>query len=149
VFQRTPNWCAPLHNSKIDPEAMAKIKAGYKEMFQRCQETMACFIHTPDPRGTFEVTPEEREAFWEQRYTEPGFGIWQGNFRDILTDTEANAAITGFVARKIRQRVNDPKVAEKLIPRTTASVPAACRWRQNITRPTTSPTSCWWTSTKP
>ena len=28
VFQRTPNWCAPLHNGRIDPETMAQIKAG-------------------------------------------------------------------------------------------------------------------------
>ena len=56
VFQRTPNWCAPLHNSKISAEEMAKIKAGYPEMFRRCQETFACFLHTPDPRGTFEVS---------------------------------------------------------------------------------------------
>ena len=116
VFQRTPNWCAPLHNSKIDPGTMANIKADYPRMFERCQETFACFLHTPDPRGTFEVTPEEREAFFEKRYGEPGFGIWQGNFRDILTDPKANDAITDFVARKIRQRVRDPKVAEKLIP---------------------------------
>ena len=68
VFQRTPNWCAPLHNSTIDAEEMAEIKAGYPEIFKRCQETFACFLHTPDPRGTFEVTPEEREAFWEKLY---------------------------------------------------------------------------------
>lgn len=116
VFQRTPNWCAPLHNSKIDAEEMAKIKSNYPEMFKRCQETFACFLHTPDPRGTFEVTPEDREAFFEQRYAEPGFGIWQGNFRDILTDRKANAAISDFVARKIRQRVKNQAVAEKLIP---------------------------------
>jgi cation diffusion facilitator CzcD-associated flavoprotein CzcO len=112
VFQRTPNWCAPLHNSRIDAETMATIKAGYPEMFKRCQETFACFLHTPDPRGTFEVTPTEREAFWEKLYAERGFGIWQGNFRDILTDPKANDLISDFVARKIRQRVKDPKVAE-------------------------------------
>ena len=117
VFQRTPNWCAPLHNSKIDAETQRKIKSGYPEMFERCQETFACFLHTPDPRGTFEVSDEEREAFFEQRYAEPGFGIWQGNFRDILTDRAANAVISDFVARKIRQRVKDPKVAEKLVPK--------------------------------
>ena len=66
VFQRTPNWCAPLHNSRIDAHEMATIRAGYPEMFRRCQETFACFLHTPDPRGTFEVTAEEREAFWEK-----------------------------------------------------------------------------------
>ena len=86
-------------------------------MFTRCQETFACFLHTPDPRGAFEVSDEEREAFYEKLYAERGFGIWQGNFRDILTDNKANATISDFVARKIRQRVKDPKVAEKLIPK--------------------------------
>ena len=117
VFQRTPNWCTPLHNRPIDAEEMKTIRAGYPDMFKRCQETFACFLHTPDPRGTFEVTPEEREAFFEQLYASPGFGIWQGNFKDILVNREANAAISDFVARKIRQRVKDPAVAEKLIPK--------------------------------
>jgi len=117
VFQRTPNWCAPLHNSKIDAETQSKIKSGYPEMFRRCQETFACFLHTPDPRGTFEVSDQEREAFFEKLYAERGFGIWQGNFRDILTDRKANAVISEFVARKIRQRVRDQRVAEKLIPK--------------------------------
>ena len=117
VFQRTPNWCAPLHNGKIDAETQANIKSGYPEMFKRCQETFACFLHTPDPRGAFEVSDEEREAFYEELYAARGFGIWQGNFRDILIDRKANATISDFVARKIRRRVKDPKVAEKLIPR--------------------------------
>ena len=117
VFQRTPNWCAPLHNGKIDAETQKAIKADYPAMFARSQETFACFIHTPDPRGTFEVSDEEREAFYEKLYGERGFGIWQGNFRDILTDRKANATISDFVARKIRQRVKDQALAEKLIPK--------------------------------
>ena len=117
VFQRTPNWCAPLHNGKIDAETQAAIKAGYPEMFARCQETFACFLHTPDPRGAFEVSDEEREAFYEKLYGERGFGIWQGNFKDILIDRKANATISDFVARKIRQRVKNQAVAEKLIPK--------------------------------
>jgi cation diffusion facilitator CzcD-associated flavoprotein CzcO len=139
VFQRTPNWCAPLHNSKIDAEAMARIRAGYKEMFERCQETFACFLHTPDPRGTFEVTPEEREAFWEKLYGEPGFGIWQGNFRDILVDPKANDALSDFVAGKIRQRVKDKAVAEKLIPGNhgfgTRRVPLETRYYEVYNQP--------------
>jgi len=117
VFQRTPNWCAPLHNGKIDAETQKQIKAGYGELFARCKETFACFIHTPDPRGAFEVSAEEREAFYEKLYGERGFGIWQGNFKDILIDRKANATISDFVARKIRLRVKDPETAEKLIPK--------------------------------
>ncbi len=108
-------------------------------MFRRCQETFACFLHTPDPRGTFEVTPEEREAFWEKLYAERGFGIWQGNFRDILVDRAANAAISDFVARKIRQRVKDPAIAEKLIPKNhgfgTRRVPLETRYYEVYNQP--------------
>ena len=117
VFQLRPEWCAPLHNSKIESDEMKVIRAGYDEMFEWCAQTTAAFIHDVDPRGTFEVTAEERYEFWEQLYASPGFGIWQGNFKDILTDPKANKAISDFIAGKIRERVNDPLIAEKLIPK--------------------------------
>ena len=85
------------------------------------------------------MTPEEREAFFEKLYGEPGFGIWQGNFRDILMDREANALISDFVARKIRQRVKDPAVAEKLIPKNhgfgTRRVPLETRYYEVYNQP--------------
>ena len=139
IFQRTPNWCAPLHNGPIAAEEMARIKANYPEMFRRCQETFLCFLHTPDLRYTFDVPEAEREAFWEKLYAERGFGIWLGNFRDILVDRAANAAISDFVARKIRQRVKDPAVAEKLIPKNhgfgTRRVPLETRYYEVYNQP--------------
>jgi len=116
VFQRTPNWCAPLHNSTIDAATQARIKATYPEIFARCRESFGCFIHDADPRKALEVSPQEREAFFAKLYREPGFGIWMGNFRDVLINEEANATITEFMRGKIRERVKDPIVAEKLIP---------------------------------
>ncbi|MDE0808980.1 MAG: NAD(P)/FAD-dependent oxidoreductase [Alphaproteobacteria bacterium] len=116
VFQRRPNWCTPLHNRPIAKQEMEDIRSRYDEIFKLCRETAACFIHTIDPRGTFEVSEEERNAFWENRYAGQGFGIWQGNFRDMLNDRKANALMSDFVANKIRERVNDPKTAEMLIP---------------------------------
>ena len=117
IFQRTPNWCAPLHNSRISEQEMAEIRGRYTEIFARCHATPGCFIHAADPRSALEVTPEEREAFWEKLYSEPGFGIWQANFRDVLMDRDANALISEFIERKIRQRVKDPAVADMLIPK--------------------------------
>ncbi|HYU11742.1 MAG TPA: cyclohexanone monooxygenase, partial [Stellaceae bacterium] len=85
------------------------------------------------------VSPEEREAFWEKLYGEPGFGIWQGNFRDIFFDREANALASDFIARKIRQRVKDPAVAEKLIPKNhgfgTRRVPLETRYYEVYNQP--------------
>jgi cation diffusion facilitator CzcD-associated flavoprotein CzcO len=117
VFQRRPNWCAPLHNSKISHTEMKEIRDGYQEMFDRCDQTQAGFLHTVDPRGTFEVSERERYEFWEHLYASKGFGIWQGNFKDVLTDPKANKAMSDFVASKIRARVKDQTVAEKLIPK--------------------------------
>src|ERR1700712_4865630 len=117
VFQRTPNWCAPLHNSKISEAEMSYIRALYQEICALCRTSPGCYIHAPDPRKTLEVPVEDREAFWEKLYASPGFGIWMGNFSDMLTDRAANAAASDFIARKIRQRVHNPVVAEKLIPK--------------------------------
>jgi cation diffusion facilitator CzcD-associated flavoprotein CzcO len=117
VFQRRPNWAAPLHNSKISKSEMDAIKARYDQIYAHCASTPMWFIHQADSRKTFDVSPEEREAFWEKLYAEPGFGIWLGNFRDIGVNEGANAAISDFIAKKIRQRVKDPAVAEKLIPK--------------------------------
>jgi cation diffusion facilitator CzcD-associated flavoprotein CzcO len=139
VFQRTPNWCAPLHNGKISKEEMAEIRKTYPDIFRRCRETFACFLHTPDPRKSTEVTPEEREAFWEKLYSSKGFGMWQGNFRDILMDREANAMLSAFVARKIRERVKDPRTADKLIPKNhgfgTRRVPLETKYYEVYNQP--------------
>lgn len=116
VFQRRPNWSAPLHNSPIPAEEMADIKARYDEIFAVCARTPGGFVHEPDRRPFYEVPREERLALWERLYGEPGFGIWLANFRDIFMDEQANAELSAFIADKVRERVDDPEVAEKLIP---------------------------------
>lgn len=117
VFQRRPNWCAPLNNTPIAAEEMREIKSQYGKIFDRCRNTPSGFYHDVDPRKTLDVAPEDREVFWEKLYNGSGFGVWLGNFKDILTDSDANAEFSKFVARKIRLRVKDPKVADKLVPK--------------------------------
>ena len=139
VFQRTPNWCAPLHNGKISAEEMDGIRARYDEIFQRCQETISCFLHTPLHKNTFDVTEAERNAILEKLYAEPGFGIWVGNFMDMLTNREANRVISEFVANKIRSRVKDQRVAELLIPKNhgfgTRRVPLETKYYEVYNQP--------------
>ena len=117
VFQRRPNWNAPLNNSEISDEEMADIRARYDEIFAACKLTPGSFLHGPQASGFYEVTREERLALWDKLYDEPGFGIWLANFREIFMDEAANAEFSEYIADRIRRRVRDPKVAEKLIPR--------------------------------
>jgi cation diffusion facilitator CzcD-associated flavoprotein CzcO len=117
VFQRRPNWCAPLHNRPITDAEMAEIRAGYDRIFARCASTPGGFLHGPDARSFFDTSADERRAFWERLYGSPGFEKWVGNFREVLMDDDANAEFSAFVADKIRERVHDPATAEQLIPR--------------------------------
>ncbi len=117
VFQRRPNWSTPLNNAPISKEEMADIRSRYDEIFANCAKSPGGFEHVPDRRGFWNVTKEERIALWDKLYDTPGFALLAGNFREIFIDEEANREISDYVANRIRQRVHDPEVAEKLIPK--------------------------------
>ncbi len=116
VFQRTPNYCLPLRNSPISDEEMARIKTEYPEIFRKCRESFGAFVYNFDMRSAFDVDDAERRRIYEEMYAEPGFRIWLGNFFDILTDKRANDTMAEFVREKIRERIEDPAVADKLVP---------------------------------
>jgi cation diffusion facilitator CzcD-associated flavoprotein CzcO len=117
VFQRTPNYCAPLRNSLVSDETQRRWKATYDEIHKQCLESPAGFPYDFDRRKAMEVSKEERLKLYEELWALPGFKKWLGNFRDIMTDRQANEDFAEFVRNKIRARVKDPAVAEKLVPK--------------------------------
>ena len=116
VFQRTANYCKPLHNGPIDDELQQEIKASYPETFEKCRNSFGGFIHDFMDSSALDVSEEERDEFFEKSWNEPGFGFWLGNYSDILTDPDANDLVATFVRKKIRDRINDPAVADMLVP---------------------------------
>ena len=56
VFQRRPNWTAPLNNGPISDAEMADIRRRYDEIFAACARTPGGFEHEPDRRGFYEVS---------------------------------------------------------------------------------------------
>ena len=117
VFQRTPNFCAPLRNGPITDEMQREIKASYPEIFRRCSETAGSFVHVFDPRSALDVSADERQEQYERLWQEPGFAKWLSNFYDVMLPGEANEDYAEFVRNKIRERVHDPEVAEMLVPK--------------------------------
>jgi len=117
VFQRTANFCAPLRNSPIDEDTQRDIKANYKEIFKKCMETPGSFMHEFDMRSAMSVSPEERLEKYESLWMESGFKKWLSNFYDVMLPGEANEDYAEFFRNKIRERVNDPLVAEMLVPK--------------------------------
>src|SRR5438067_9335965 len=62
VLQRTPNWCAPLHNSPIDAACQAPIKATYADTFARCRQPFGRVAHQADTGRGLQVMRGAREA---------------------------------------------------------------------------------------
>ena len=117
VFQRRANWAAPLNNGPISEADMEEIRQRYDEIFEVCARSPGGFEHEPDRQGFYEVSPEQRKELWDRLYDEPGFGIWLQNFMEIFVDEKANAEFSGYIADRIRARVDDPALAEILIPK--------------------------------
>ena len=67
-------------------------------------------------------------------------------------DRKANALLSDFVARKIRQRVKDPTVAEKLIPTNhgfgTRRVPLETKYYEVYNQPNVSLVAVAWSFTR-
>jgi cation diffusion facilitator CzcD-associated flavoprotein CzcO len=116
VFQRTPQYSTPLRNRPLTAEDQEEIQRDLPEILRRCAETFAAFQYEPDPRSALDVSEDQRREFYETIYQEPGFKKWLGNFDDIMSDQAANDTFTEFIRDKMRERIQDPKLAEKLIP---------------------------------
>jgi len=116
VFQRTANYSVPSRNGPMDPEFERALKAKYPEARAK-ERASPVGLHEDSPtRRALDVSPEERQRVYEAAWEAGGFRLLVSTFTDLVTNREANRTISEFIAGKIRQRVRDPQVAEKLIP---------------------------------
>ncbi len=117
VFQRTPNYCLPARNGKVDPERVAARKADYDAIIERTRNSFAGFELARMAKSALEATPEEREREFERMWDIGGFIFGLGNYQDVLLSREANKIVADYLGDKIRRAVKDPVVAEKLVPK--------------------------------
>ena len=120
VFQRTPNWCTPLGNHALDAQQLSRLRGDPERFLEFLKSTPTAFPYDRSSKKASDASPEERQALFESLYRTPGYGIWLSGFRDLLTSKQSNSYLGAFIADKIRERVADPEIAEKLIPRNHA-----------------------------
>jgi cation diffusion facilitator CzcD-associated flavoprotein CzcO len=118
VFQRTANWCTPLRNRQLSETDQCELAAQADEIVALCKRTFAGFIHDMDARASTEVASRaERRAKYQELYERGGFALWFANYHDLFTNRAFAEEVSEFLAEKIRERVDDPVIAEKLIPK--------------------------------
>lgn len=116
VFQRTPNLCLPMQQQQLDAADNMRLRETYPEQFAKRAQTFAGADFDFDPRAAFDVSPEQRNELFEKLWAKGGFWFWLATFRDILSDEAANRTAYDFWRDKVRARINDAAVAEKLAP---------------------------------
>jgi cyclohexanone monooxygenase len=117
VFQRTAQFSLPAHNGAVSPEFEARVRADYLEHCRRNKDSRAGVQpKLATGRSIFELSEAERLAAFERAWSFGGAGMI-GMFTDVSTKIEANDIAAEFVRAKIREIVEDPKVAELLTPR--------------------------------
>ena len=115
VFQRTPNYSVPAGNRPLTADEVADIKANYAERRRMSWRSGGGSPHVAHPKLTMEATPEERRAAFEKRW-ELGGVLFSKTFTDQMVSAEANDEARKFYEEKIRAVIDDPALADLLIP---------------------------------
>lgn len=115
VFQRTPNFSVPASNRPLSDEERRELKAGYAQRRFKSWRSGGGSPFVSNVKSALEVSPEEREKEF-QHYWEKGGVLFGKTFADQMSDMDANDLAREFAERKIRAVIDDPAVADALIP---------------------------------
>lgn len=115
VFQRTACYSLPALNGPIRPEKLA-----LKERYQEYREEARWSINgLPGKVGTdsaLRVSEEERQQRYEELWDRGSMMYLGLEFADTMSDINANETLSEFARGKIRDKVNNPQLAELLAP---------------------------------
>lgn len=123
VLQRTAHHIIPAGNRPLHEGEQDEVKGRYPELRKFWQTLIGATFYqslpsdpplVPGDKSIFAVTPEERQKIFDNAWAYGGYGF-QRAFTDTLKTIEASTIAGDYIASKIRETVNDPATAEKLI----------------------------------
>ena len=117
VFQRTPNYSLPMKNVDFTDADRARLRARYPEIKEAAFNSFVGFDANFDPREAQDVPKEERLELYENLWQDGSLMLWFGGFKEVFFDPAINEEVSEFVRAKIRARIHDPKLADKLVPK--------------------------------
>jgi cyclohexanone monooxygenase len=117
VLQRTPNYSIPAWNAPISPALAALAKDGLPTLRQLMRESPMNLPFSQRKVWATEEDPETLQRTLEASWATGGVAMSLA-YPGVLRDEAVNKLFADFVADKVREKVHDPEVAEKLIPKT-------------------------------
>lgn len=118
VFQRTANFIMPAVQKPMTPEWDKEIKENYDDIIAKCRNhVFGMAFDSPVGRTIADTSPEEVQKVLEEHWPRGSFRFVFETFDDLLGDPESNKVAGDFVIKKMKERVNDPEIAEMLTPK--------------------------------
>ncbi len=116
VFHRTPNYILPAVQKPMTPEWEKEIKESYDEIVAKCRHhPFGMAFDTAEGRKAVLTPPEERERIFEEHWTGSFRWVFE-TFEDLLSDPDANRMAADFIIKKMKERIDDPELAELVTP---------------------------------
>ncbi len=116
VFQRTPNFSVPAHNSTVKPrhEDKARDREAYIESgkWSRAGVPIEAAV---EPAAA--LSPEELRRRFDDAWAAGELLAWGRLFSDMLTNRDSNEVAAEMIRERIRDIVHDPDTAEALCPK--------------------------------
>lgn len=115
VFQRSPNYSIPAGNRRLTEDVLAEVKANYAERRRLSRSSSGGTPNSPHPKGALEVGEAERTRIYDEWWQRGGY-LFTKAFPDQMVSKAANDTAREYVEAKIRDMVEDPEIADQLIP---------------------------------
>ncbi len=115
VFQRTPHYAVPARNGPPNLEKQREISGNLEDFKESMLGRPTLPMGQEDRKPAAQYTPGEQRERMERQWVFGGHGMAYV-FEDIGINRDSNEIAAEFVREKIRERVKDPLIAEKLCP---------------------------------
>lgn len=116
VFQRTPQYMIPARHGNVNKEVLDEIKKDYEAIYDRARHSKGGFPYDVSDRSALDFDEDEREIIFEKAWQDGGFRFMFNSFSDLRVSRESAELAGEFIRRKILETVDDPAVAQKLLP---------------------------------
>ena len=116
VFVRTPQYVLPMKNPKYDATAQQAYKDRFAELKATIPYTFTGFEYDFGPSWA-ELTPEQRRARLEEIHADGSLKLWLASFAEMFFDEQVSQEVSDFVRQKMRERLQDERLCDLLIPK--------------------------------
>ncbi|WP_250031115.1 flavin-containing monooxygenase [Paractinoplanes maris] len=116
VFQRTPSYSLPARNRPLRDDEIAEMRENYRAYRKAQKESGAGVPVVVPTRSALEVSDDERNKAFEAAWESGSLVNLLSTFTDFATSQEANDTAKSWIHGKIRDIVDDPRVAADLCP---------------------------------